>query len=148
MTQQRGSTHRSHSADEALARIDRGIEEAASRATQSQEFVNSYAALEGAGTSPDGDVRVTLGPEGLLTRLTITDTAASTSGASVRAAILAANAAGIADLRHRATDLTNQTWGAGSATADAVVTELPGSRPPHPDTPGPAGPAGTGRSAW
>lgn len=143
MTQNRAPGHRSQSADEALARVDRGIAEAASRATRGQDFADSYAALEGSGASPGGDVRVTLGPEGLVTRLTITNAAASTSGASAREAIMAANTAAIADLRQRAESLTAQTWGAGSATAAAVADELPVPRT-LPETGG----STSERSAW
>jgi DNA-binding protein YbaB len=145
VTQHRAPGHRSHSADEALARIDRGIEQAESRAAQAREFADGYAALEGTGASDGGDVRVTVGPEGLLSRLTITDAAASSSGASVRAAILAANAAAVADLRHRAESLTAQAWGAGSATAAAVADELPVAAPRHPDA---DATTDSGRSAW
>ena len=101
MTQHRAPGHRSHSADEALARIDRGVAQAESRASRAREFADGYAALEGTGASDGGDVKVTVGAEGLLSRLTITDAAASSSGASVRAAILEANAAAVADLRQR-----------------------------------------------
>lgn len=143
MTTNRGLGHQSHSADEALARIDRGIEEAAVRATRSQEFVDHYAALSGTGASDRGDVNVTVGPEGLINRLSIADSAASMSGAAAGAAILAANTAAIADLRQRATTLTADTWGAGSATSAAVADDLPRSGTPQAD-----GAASTERSAW
>lgn len=143
MTPSQAPGHQSHSADEALARIDRGIEEAAVRATRSQEFADNYAALEGRGASQGGNVSITVGPEGLINRLAITDATASTSGASAGAAILAANTAAIADLRRHATALSAGTWGAHSATSAAVADDLPRSRTPDTD-----GTSGIDRSAW
>jgi hypothetical protein len=103
--------------------VDAQVAAARDRADQAQAYAAAMRRITGRGTALSGGVTVEVDPAGAITGLGITDTAASHGGQSVRQAIRQAHAEAQQMVRQRSTDLTTATWGAGTATTQAVIAE-------------------------
>lgn len=117
--------HRSASADEALTRIQDGIDRARERAERATEFRQQYESLDASAHSRQDGVRVTVDANGLLTALSITDRGASRSGRQVAAAVLRVHDEAVDQLRDAAERLATDAFGPAAPATSALLGEMP-----------------------